>query len=548
MKRGTDIYRVAADEVRCLYMSDQTAPLDARIVFKVDKNVAYLDEAELVSFGEGLVREQKVLAGGALSPNVYKSWETLVQSVEGQSDLPVTKTELSLRELLEAYGFVPPDILKKAQDLVADGESFGLTLVRTKALKLEDLIRGAVGPGRYFKPKNHVANDVGRALIAKQKITPAELKAVLPKHVREKQPLEEVLLAENLLKAEDLEKLEPPAIELPDYDQPVEFLVRNGKITRSELLHYTLRATKRGETAIGELIEEQKVAQEVADFAQRLHDCKAKLRLKGAYRLGDVLIERSLITEAQLIERLQYQVDHAAPLGALLVAAKMITPEQLVEALIAQDDKLTELARKEAKKVPKKVEPPPPPPPPSPPPVQIKVVPKKINWREGIMALLVLAGLGGMGLWQASQMNRIATDKPDPLASEPINPVFAFFAGDGNGDSSEAYYTVEDLQGEKKEDVEKAQELDPQYAEQVNRLGVTLKNQNKEVDDLLAGNSDLLPTAAPITPPPVEAAKAAPAPAALPGQQPQQPAQAPVAAIVPVIGPTTAVQAVPAAR
>ena len=531
-KRGTDIYNVAAHELRCFYMSDRSAPLDARIVFKTDKGAAYIDEAELVPLaGEGLFREQQVLKGGALSPNVYKTWGQLSEEVAKHVTDGSFSGDLGLRDLLEGYAVLPRETLENATDLAQDGESLGGALVRLKLIKLEDLVRGAIGPGRHFRPKNHGANDVGRALCNKEKVTPAKLKEALSRQVKEKLPLGQILVEMKAVKPEDLTKIETPAISLPDFDLPGEFLVRSGKITRSEMLHYTLRASKKQTTLVEELVEEQKVTTDDADYAQRVHDIKARYRLEGRHRLGEILIEQGLVTEQELLDRLQYQVDHAAPVGALLVAAKIITPEQLVDALKVQDDRLNDIVRREARKVPKTAA-----------PVAVELPKdqpkeqsrpkKKIRVGEILAVMAVVGVMGSMALYTAGQMGKI-TAKPDPWESEAIDPLYSFFAADQKNDEG-AFFTIEDLEGSKKTDVERASELDPQYAEQVSRLGTTLQKQNTEVDSLLAGDSDLMPTPEPVAvretavPPPTFGGQVAPdvtSPPALAALAPLDPAR-----------------------
>lgn len=524
-KRGTDIFNVTAEELRCFYMSDRSAPLDARIVFKTEKGVAYIEEEELVPLaGEGLFREQQVLKGGALSPNVYKTWGQIAEEVDKHVPADAFSGELSLRQLLEGYAVLPAATLDNAASLVQDGESLGAALVRLKFIKLEDLLRGAIGSGRYFRPRNHGANDVGRQLCSKSKLSPARLKEAISRQVKDKAPLGQILADMKFVKKEDLARVETPAIVLPDYDQPGEFLVRTGKITRSELLHYTLRATKRGSTLLEELVEEQKISREDADHAQRVHDTKARLRLEGRFRLGEILIEQGAITEEQLLDRLHYQVDHAAPLGALLVAAKLITPEQLILALQIQDEKLNEATRREARK-PRKAA-----------PVQVAEAPvvedkpkRRIPVGEILLVIGVAVAMGGLALYTGSQMNKI-TARPDPWESEPIDPLYAAFAGE---QADGAFFTAEDLEGKKKTEVQRAAELDPQYAEQVSRLGNSLQKQNTELEAILDGESELVPTPEPTaTPEPAS-------PIALPGGAPpaSAPEQTPAPAAMAIVPP-----------
>ena len=491
LKRHTDIFNFTGTEVRCLYMSDRSAPLDPRTVFKTDKGLEpFFEEEELTSLGDGLFREQEVLKGGALSPNTYKGWEGLVQAME--TVLGTGKAgklgEVTLANILEGYGVLDQEKLDQVLKGKQVDETLGQATVRLKILKLEEFLRGAVGPGRYFKPRNHGANDVGRFLIAKGKIDNIGLQNAVARQVETPGPLGAILTELNICKPEDLVGFEGVAMSLPAYDEPGEQLIRVGKITRSELLHYELRANKKSVMFLDELVQDKKVTQLEADQSQRWQDLKSKLRRDGVVRLGEVLVERGSLTKDQLIERLKYQVDHAAPLGALVVAMKLITPEDLAEALLAQDEKLSELVRRELRKKPKVVEAI---------PVVVNLPPPKpkliIPWMEVFSLLAVLAVMASTALYTMENWERL-TSTPDPMISEPIDQLFAFFAGD-QSDPQDAYYTVEDLNTTKTE-LDRAKDLDPDFAESINRLGGSLTKQNDEADLLLKG-INLMPTPTP---------------------------------------------------
>ena len=68
----------------------------------------------------------------------------------------------------------------------------------------------------------------------------------------------------------------------------------------------------------------------------RLHTRSGK-QFARSMRLGDVLVERGVITEPQLVLSLRYQSDTGARLGDALTHLGYITPQQLKDALTWQD-------------------------------------------------------------------------------------------------------------------------------------------------------------------------------------------------------------------
>ena len=62
----------------------------------------------------------------------------------------------------------------------------------------------------------------------------------------------------------------------------------------------------------------------------------AKQRPAGKMLLGEILLERGLITKEQLDQALRVQVGGMRRLGSILVRMKLLTGDDLTEALSAQ--------------------------------------------------------------------------------------------------------------------------------------------------------------------------------------------------------------------
>ncbi|MBM3275918.1 MAG: hypothetical protein FJZ00_12255, partial [Candidatus Sericytochromatia bacterium] len=67
-KRHDDIFTITADEIRCRYLSDQSSPLDPRLIFPLANGVAYLTPDSLKPLGDsGEFRIQDIRKDGHMS-------------------------------------------------------------------------------------------------------------------------------------------------------------------------------------------------------------------------------------------------------------------------------------------------------------------------------------------------------------------------------------------------------------------------------------------------------------------------------------------------
>ncbi|MBM3270962.1 MAG: hypothetical protein FJZ01_25295, partial [Candidatus Sericytochromatia bacterium] len=301
-RRHGDIYTITDSDVRCRYLSDQSASLDPRLVLPLEGGLAYLDADGLQPLGDaGEFRLQQVERDGTLGLGLRAlSWDQLTAEIaakRGASALEVRHTG-GLADLLLALGTCTEVEIGKAAGYKAPEETLGAALVRLGAITLDAVLEALIGPAYLY---------------------------------RQPAPGQDVVL--------------------PQADRAGEILFRQGLVSRSDLLHYELLGSKQGREALDLLVEEGRVTAQQARHARRREDLKRQARAQGKAPLGEILVMKGWVAQEVLDEVLSHQaaLDPPPPLGHLLVDRGLLSPEHLAEGLRQQDERLDALIDRDLK-------------------------------------------------------------------------------------------------------------------------------------------------------------------------------------------------------
>jgi Tfp pilus assembly protein PilF len=354
-KRHDDIFTITADEIRCRYLSDQSSPLDPRLIFPLANGVAYLTPDSLKPLGDtGEFRIQDIQKDGHLSVAMRSlDWPRFLAEMAEiiGPDAVMWVPNGTLGETLLAYQVCGADAIEQANAEKRPGETLGAALVRRGSVHLEAVLDVLIGPAFLYRPHHQGPLALCRGLLEAGKITPDQAMAAIEAEARHGKPIRQTLVELRACRIPDLDAFTLPTTVLPPADQPGHRLIRLGLLTESDLLHYLLQSAKQERDLLGLLVEEGRVSREAAHEAQRRHDLKRAFREEGRVRLGEILVMRGRISQdtvlAAILEQL-HRPNHV-PLGTLLVEGGRVSPEDLAEALRTQDERLDALVEKELK-------------------------------------------------------------------------------------------------------------------------------------------------------------------------------------------------------
>lgn len=351
IKKGTDLYTIDQDEMRIMHLSDQSSPVDPRLVLKVERGLAFIlpEELSLVMpqvHDSALFRERK--QKNDLSLGKLLDWDELVVKIRDTLGYDPTQRPLlfTLDEVFLLYRVLPKEIIDTAvEESVRTNLTVGQSFLEIGGCSLRELLVGAIGGPRLFLPANHLANQLGFLLFEQGKLPREAFESALRTQVQRLKPLANVLTEQKIVAPEALQsaqrELREVRIHLAETERIGELLIRRGAITRTELIQ-ALDEQKRKRRPLGKLLLELGSLKNEELLTDALHwqELKIKTRRQGRFRLGEILVEQNVITREALAEALVRQIDHPLSLGELLVQARVCTPEQLIDGLLAQEDRL----------------------------------------------------------------------------------------------------------------------------------------------------------------------------------------------------------------
>lgn len=356
-KRFSDMYSVAK-EVRIKHLSDQSTPVDPRLVFRVECGVPFLtsDDLNLVMANVDDKALFRLRRDGEFGAGKLLGWDSMYQLIREVVGDPAMSPDASLRTLLVTYGGISASAMEEAVRACGT-ESLGAYLVRTGVCSLQDLLVGALGENHVFVPRHREANQIGKILLDARAISEEVLRKALLSQLKKPRPLAKMLrpLVSSPVWKQALQKFDKLPDQGPPRDALGEILYEMGVLSRTDLVQ-ALQESRRTRQALSKVLPELGLVKaEALSEGLARQELKQAARRAGEVKLGELLIELDACTLKQVAVALVRQIQHPQPLGALLVQAGAITPEQLVVALAEQEKRLDALV---AERLPAALHPP----------------------------------------------------------------------------------------------------------------------------------------------------------------------------------------------
>ncbi|HBN08854.1 MAG TPA: hypothetical protein DD435_09460 [Cyanobacteria bacterium UBA8530] len=351
IKRNTDLFTLDGNEMRIMHLSDQSSPVDPRLVLKVERGLAFISPEEL-SLVMPQVHETAVFRErkqkNDLSLGKLFTWEEMVAKMASALGYDATSRPMlfTLDEVFAMYRVLPQEMIDQAiEEAVNSTITVGQAFLELGMCSLREILVGSIGGPRLFLPANHTANQIGHYLLEKGKVSPEKLREALVSQAKKLKPLGNLLVEAGSVSSDDLraaiKELKEVRIHLAETERIGELLIRRRTITRTELIQ-ALEEQKKKKKPLGKLLLELGCIKNDDDLVDALHwqELKIQTRRQGKIRLGELLIEKEVIGRKELANALVRQMDHPLPLGELLVQAGACTPEQLIEGILLQEERL----------------------------------------------------------------------------------------------------------------------------------------------------------------------------------------------------------------
>ncbi|HEY9900208.1 MAG TPA: tetratricopeptide repeat protein [Pantanalinema sp.] len=355
MFRG-DVIVIAASEVRIQGIGTRTYPVNPRLLFPASSGMLCVDQRDLGPImakmsDEALFRERGT-ADDITMGKLYTWSQFMARLSEFRGyDVSSRAPDTSLAGLLASYNALDPELISDALALREAPETLGQTILRLGISNFEAMVTAVVGDFRIAQPGARAFHErLGALLVAKGSVSPAQLQEAIALQPQLRKPLGEILAGHlKACSAADiqgaLKAQRPLSVMLPEADMLGELLVARKKLTRTDMLQALADEQTKRRVPLGEvLINMGLITHQDLQAVLAWQTQKKRLTQMGVLRLGEVLVEQKVLSEASLAEALRHQVLDSQPLGRLLVSRGLCTPEQVLAALDAQIVRRNQLA------------------------------------------------------------------------------------------------------------------------------------------------------------------------------------------------------------
>lgn len=355
MFRG-DVIVIGAGEVRIQGIGTRTYPVNPRLLFPASSGMLCVEQRDLGPVmakmsDEALFRERGA-ADDITMGKLYTWSQFMARLSEFRGyDVSTRAPDTSLAGLLASYNALDPELISDAQELRETPETLGQTILRLGISNFEAMVAAVVGDFRIAQPGARAFHErLGAILVAKGSVSPVQLQEAIALQPRLRKPLGEILVSHlKACSAADLQAAlkaqRPLNVMLPEADMLGELLVARKKLTRTDMLQALADEQTKRRVPLGEvLINMGLITHQDLQGVLAWQTQKKRLTQMGVSRLGEVLVDQKVLTEAALAEALRHQVLDPQPLGRILVARGLCTPEQVLAALDAQIVRRNQLA------------------------------------------------------------------------------------------------------------------------------------------------------------------------------------------------------------
>lgn len=355
MFRG-DVIVIGAGEVRIQGIGTRTYPVNPRLLFPASNGMLCVEQRDLGPVmskmsDEALFRERS--AADDITMGKLYTWSQFMARLSEYRgyDVSTRSPDTSLAGLLASYNALDPELISDALELREAPETLGQTILRLGISNFEAMVTAVIGDFRIALPGARSFHErLGAILVAKGSVSPVQLQQAIALQPQLRRPLGEILV--NHLKvcsAADLQAAlkaqRPLNVMLPEADMLGELLVARKKLTRTDMLQALADEQTKRRVPLGEvLINMGLITHQDLQGVLAWQTQKKRLTQMGVGRLGEVLVDQKVLTEAALAEALRHQVLDPQPLGRILVARGLCTPEQVLAALDAQIVRRNQLA------------------------------------------------------------------------------------------------------------------------------------------------------------------------------------------------------------
>jgi hypothetical protein len=248
-------------------------------------------------------------------------------------------------ELLVRRGLIQPhDLIAALQQQKYSGQTLAQVLLTLRYCQPRDIDEYKTNNGWHSFQGEIEDNNLVSWLLMSGRISEQQVKHAVAIQGRGRQALGEVIAGMGLVTEEQVEATlrvqeETRAAFRAGIERIGSILLSKGVIIPDQL-EYALHAQVRGRKALGEILMSVGGCSEYAvRFAIELQRRWREMVEYKEDRLGEVLVQRGLLTSEALNEAMNLQQSTATALGRILVEKRWCTPEEIIATLLMRDYK-----------------------------------------------------------------------------------------------------------------------------------------------------------------------------------------------------------------